>query len=100
MILEKSHGKEKRYAARDITEAVLQRGTVPGASGVAALAERVCLSQMWVPSQKRLSNGRYQCAQSYLDEYSFRFSSRNFGPALLERLTLAVSLSRPAEQKG
>lgn len=64
------------------------------------LAERVCLSQMWVPSQKRLSNGRYQCAQSYLDEYSFRFSSRNFGPALLERLTLAVSLSRPAEQKG
>lgn len=32
MILEKSHGKEKRYAARDISEAVLQRGTVPGAS--------------------------------------------------------------------
>ncbi len=25
--------------------------------------------------------------QSYLDEYSFRFSRRNFGPALLERLT-------------
>ena len=51
MILEKSHGKEKRYAARDISEAVLQRGTVPGASGVAALAERVYLPQMWVPSR-------------------------------------------------
>lgn len=38
--------------------------------------------------------------QSYLDEYSFRFSRRNFGAALLERLTLAVSLSHPAEQKG
>ena len=31
--------------------------------------------------------------QSYLDEYSFRFCRRNFGPAQLERLTLAVSLS-------
>ena len=38
--------------------------------------------------------------QSYLDEYSFRFSRRDFGAALLERLTLAVSLSHPAEQKG
>lgn len=38
--------------------------------------------------------------QSYLDEYSFRFSRRDFGAALLKRLTLAVSLSRPAEQKG
>ena len=38
--------------------------------------------------------------QSYLDEYSFRFSRRGFGSALLERLTLAVSLSHPAEQKG
>lgn len=38
--------------------------------------------------------------QSYLDEYSFRFSRRDFGPALLERLTLAVSLSHPAELKG
>lgn len=38
--------------------------------------------------------------QSYLDEYSFRFCRRDLGPALLERLTLAVSLSHPAEQKG
>ena len=37
--------------------------------------------------------------QSYLDEYSFRFCRRDFGVALLERLTLAVSLSHPAEQK-
>ena len=100
MILEKSHGKEKGSATRDISEAVLQRGTVPGASGIAALAGRVCLLQMRLPSWIPVANGRYQCAQSYLDEYSFRFSSRNFGPALLERLTLAVSLSRPAEQKG
>ena len=35
--------------------------------------------------------------QSYLDEYSFRFSRRDFGPALLERLTLAVSLSHLAD---
>ena len=35
--------------------------------------------------------------QSYLDEYSFRFCRRDFGPALLERLTLAVSLSRLAD---
>ncbi len=32
--------------------------------------------------------------QSYVDEYSFRFSRRDFGAALLERLTLAISLSR------
>ena len=38
--------------------------------------------------------------QSYLDEYSFRFSRRNFGGALVERLTLSVALSRSAEQKG
>ena len=37
--------------------------------------------------------------QSYLDEYSFRFNRRDFGAALLQRLTLAVSLSLPAEQK-
>ena len=30
---------------------------------------------------------------SYLDEYSFRFSRRSFGPALLERLALAVGTS-------
>ena len=35
--------------------------------------------------------------QSYLDEFSFRFCRRDFGPALLERLTLAVSLSRLAD---
>ena len=35
--------------------------------------------------------------QSYLDEYSFRFSRRDFGAALLERLTLAISLSRLAD---
>ena len=35
--------------------------------------------------------------QSYLDEYSFRFCRRDFGPALLERLTLAISLSRLAD---
>ena len=38
--------------------------------------------------------------QSYLDEFSFRFSRRNFGGALVERLTLSVALSRSAEQKG
>lgn len=31
--------------------------------------------------------------QSYLDEYCFRFSRRDFGPRLLERLALAVGLS-------
>ena len=35
--------------------------------------------------------------QSYLDEYSFRFCRRDFGAALLERLTLAISLSHLAE---
>ena len=35
--------------------------------------------------------------QSYLDEYSFRFNRRDFGVALLERLTLAVSLSLLAD---
>ena len=35
--------------------------------------------------------------QSYLDEFSFRFCRRDFGPALLERLILAVSLSRLAD---
>lgn len=34
--------------------------------------------------------------QSYLNEYSFCFSRRNFGPALLGHLTLAVSLSHLA----
>ena len=38
--------------------------------------------------------------QSYLDEYSFRFSRRNFGRALAERLTLSVALSRSSELKG
>lgn len=38
--------------------------------------------------------------QSYLDEYSFRFSRRYFGGALLDRLALAVALSRSADQKG
>ena len=38
--------------------------------------------------------------QSYLDEYSFRFSRRNFGGALVERLTLSIALSRSAEQTG
>lgn len=31
--------------------------------------------------------------QSYLDEFCFRFSCRSFGPALLERLILAVGTS-------
>ena len=35
--------------------------------------------------------------QSYLDEYSFRFSRCDFAPALFKRLTLAVSLSRLAD---
>ena len=35
--------------------------------------------------------------QSYLDEYSFRFSRRNFGAALVERLTLSIALSRSAD---
>ena len=38
--------------------------------------------------------------QSYLDEFSFRFSRRNFSGALLERLTLSVALSHSAELKG
>ena len=35
--------------------------------------------------------------QSYLDEYSFHFFRRDFGPTLPDRLTLAVSLSRLAD---
>ena len=35
--------------------------------------------------------------QSYLDEYSFRFSRRNFGGALVERLSLSIALSRSAD---
>ena len=37
--------------------------------------------------------------QSYLDEYeySFRFSRRNFGAALVERLTLSIAISRSAD---
>ena len=31
--------------------------------------------------------------QPYLDEFCFRFSRRFFGPALLDRLTLAISAS-------
>ena len=31
--------------------------------------------------------------QSYLDEFCFRFSRRSFGPALLDRLALAVASS-------
>ena len=31
--------------------------------------------------------------QAYLDEYCFRFSRRDFGPRLLERLALAVGTS-------
>ena len=31
--------------------------------------------------------------QSYLDKYSFRFSHRDFGGALVERLTLSIALS-------
>ena len=38
--------------------------------------------------------------QSYLDEFCFRFSRRSFGGALLDRLALAVALSRSADQKG
>ena len=38
--------------------------------------------------------------QSYLDEYSFRFSRRGFGGALVERLSLSIALSRSAEQTG
>ena len=38
--------------------------------------------------------------QSYLDEYSFRFSRRNFGGALVNRRILSVALSRLAELKG
>ena len=35
--------------------------------------------------------------QSYLDEYSFCFSRRNFGGALVDRLTLSIALSRSAD---
>ena len=38
--------------------------------------------------------------QSYLDEYSFRFSHRGFDGALAEHLFLSIVLSRSAEQKG
>ena len=34
-----------------------------------------------------------QYLQAYLDEYCFRFSRRDFGPRLMERLALAVSSS-------
>ena len=48
---EKSHGKEERTATWDIFEAVFQRGTVPGASGITTLAGRIYLPQMWLPSR-------------------------------------------------
>ena len=35
--------------------------------------------------------------QLYLDEFSFRFSRRNFGGALMERLTLSIALSLSAD---
>ena len=38
--------------------------------------------------------------QSYLGEYSFRFSRRNFGGALVEHLALSEVLSSSAEQRG
>jgi len=38
--------------------------------------------------------------QSYLDEFCSRFSRRGFGPALLDRLTLAVAVSTLADSKG
>ena len=38
--------------------------------------------------------------QSYPDEHCFRFSRRSFGPALLERLVLAIGTSCPAELRG
>lgn len=31
--------------------------------------------------------------QSYLDEFTFRFNRRSFGPAILDRLALAVASS-------
>ena len=47
---EKSHGKEKGPAIWDISEAILQRDTVPRVSGIATLANQVCLPQMRLPS--------------------------------------------------
>ena len=75
---EKSHGKEKGPATWDISEAVLQRSTVPGVSVISALADRICLPQMrlrsWIPADQRtisvcpmppsnLGNGRDGAAQ-------------------------------------
>ena len=75
---EKSHGKEKGSATWDISEAVLQRGTVSGVSGISAQADRVCLPPMrlpsWIPAVQRaisvrpmppsdLGNGRDSAAQ-------------------------------------
>lgn len=58
-----------------------------------------------ISNAKAFILGTYHCLskkylQSYLDGYSFRFRRRNFGGALLQRLTLAVSLSRYTEQNG
>ena len=51
---EKSHGKGKGSATWDISEAIFQRDTVSGVSGIATLANRVCLPQMrllsWIPA--------------------------------------------------
>ena len=60
---EKSHGQKKRVCHLDISEAVLKRGTMPGASDIAVLADRVCLLQSGWRYGYRLSNGRYQSAQ-------------------------------------
>ena len=43
---EKGHGEEEGAATWDVSEAILQRNTVPGVSGIAALAERICLLPM------------------------------------------------------
>lgn len=55
---EKGHGKEKGSATWDVSEAVLQRGSMPGVSGIAVLAEWLCLPQMrlpsWIPAFQRM----------------------------------------------
>lgn len=59
---ETGHGKGNG-TLRNVYEAVLHQGEMPGISGRTAVEVRVRLSQMRPPSGVPASNGRYQCAK-------------------------------------
>ena len=47
---EKGHGEEEAVSLGDVYEGILQRGKMPGIPGGSAVARRVCLPQMRLPS--------------------------------------------------